>query len=122
MSFLFEELRVYQKSMGFAEEILRAVDKAPKNCAKLADQLRRAAMSIPTNLAEGCGRWHKADRKQFFWVARGSTNECVTHLQFALNRGMIPPSDYPRLRRDLDVIGKMITALISAQKNGEQRK
>ena len=72
-------------------------------------------MSIPANLAEGLGRWHKGDRKQFFWVARGSVNECIVHLQFGMNRGMIQRSDYPRLKQDLDTIGKMITALIASQ-------
>ena len=101
--------------MAFAQEILRLMDDAPKKTASISDQLRRAAMSIPANLAEGLGRWHKGDRRQFFWIARGSTNECVVHLQFALNRGMIRDEDYPRLKCELDLIGKMITALITSQ-------
>ncbi len=72
-------------------------------------------MSIPTNLAEGLGRWHKGDRKQFFWVARGSVNECVSYLRFAVNRGAIRAVDYPRLKENLNVIGKMITSLVASQ-------
>jgi len=115
MGFLFEKMRAYQKSMTFAEEILHLMERSPYKCPIISDQLRRAAMSIPSNLAEGLGRWHKGDRKQFFWIARGSTNECIVHLQFALNRGMIRGEDYSQLKRDLDLIGKMITALIATQ-------
>ncbi len=117
MGFLFEEMRVYKKSMSFATEILQSLEKAPRSRNPvLCDQFRRAVMSIPANLAEGSGRWHIGDRKQFFWVSRGSTNECVTHLQFAVQHGLIRAEDYPRLKGDLDLIGKMITRLIQTQK------
>jgi len=115
MGFLFEKMRAYQKSMALAEEILHLMERSPNKCSIISDQLRRAAMSIPSNLAEGLGRWHKGDRKQFFWIARGSANECIVHLQFALNRGMIRGEDYSRLKCDLDLIGKMITSLIASQ-------
>ena len=119
MSFLFENLRAYQKSLSFAEEVLQLTRTPPKGCAVIADQLRRAAMSISANLAEGSGRWHLKDRKQFFWVARASANECVAHLRFAVTEGLIEAENYPRLKCDLEVIGKMITALIS---HGLRRK
>ena len=114
MSFLFENMRVYHKSTAFAEEILRLTRTPPKGSAAIVDQLRRAAMSISANLAEGSGRWHKNDRKQFFWVARASTNECVVHLRFAVNEGVIPADLYPHLKSDLDTIGKMLTCLIAS--------
>ena len=101
--------------MAFAEEVLRILEQAPKGNSTISDQLRRASMSIPTNLAEGLGRWHKGDRKQFFWIARGSVNECVVYLRFAVNRGVIRSDEYPHMKQDLDVIGKMITSLIASQ-------
>jgi four helix bundle protein len=113
MGFIFEDLRAYQKSLSFAEEILLLTRLPPKGSASIASQLRRAAMSISANLAEGGGRWHLNDRKQFYWIARASGNECVAHLRFALAEGLIKAEDYPRLKSDLDLIGKMITALIS---------
>src|SRR3979490_2506649 len=114
MSFIFEDLRVYQKSLSFGEEILQLTRTPPKGNAAIADQLRRAARSISANLAEGSGRWHLKDRKQFFWVARASANECVAHLRFAVAEAVIEPKNYPRLRNDLEVIAKMITALIAS--------
>jgi four helix bundle protein len=115
MGFLFEDMRVYQKSMSFAEEIVRLLEQTSKRSAIISDQLRRAAMSIPANLAEGFGRWHKGDRKQFFWIARGSANECVVHLQFAVTQGLLDPQIYPRLKQDINLIAKMITSLIASQ-------
>ncbi|MGZ3781951.1 MAG: four helix bundle protein [Pseudobdellovibrionaceae bacterium] len=44
----------------------------------LADQLSRAALSIPLNIDEGNGRWHNGDKRNFFWIARGSAFECVS--------------------------------------------
>jgi len=88
--------------------------KPPRTSGEIADQLRRASMSISANLAEGSGRWHKGDRKQFFWVARASACECVTHLRFAVAVGLIPAEFYPRLKNDLDLIAKMLTKLIAS--------
>ncbi len=113
MSFLFEKMRVYQKGLSFAEEVLRLTRTPPKDCADICDQLRRAAMSISANVAEGCGRWHRKDRRQFFWIARASANECVAHLRFAVTEGIVPAELYPRLKTDLDVICKMLTQLIA---------
>ena len=115
MGFLFENMRVYQKSVEFTEGILDLLVHAPRGNATISEQLRRASMSVPTNLAEGLGRWHKGDRKQFFWIARGSVNECVVYLLFAVNRGVIKAADYPHLKSELDIIAKMITALIASQ-------
>jgi four helix bundle protein len=115
MSFLFENMRVYQKSMAFVEGLLPLLDQAPKGHSIILDQLRRASMSIPSNLAEGLGRWHKGDRKQFFWIARGSANECVVYLRIAVGRRILKLGDYPRLKQELDVIAKMITSLIASQ-------
>ena len=62
MPFLFEKLVVYQKSLDFAESIVALTDSFPKGSYYLADQLRRAAVSISANIAEGNGRWHVGDR------------------------------------------------------------
>lgn len=78
MNFEFEDLDVYKKSVAWAT----AVESLTKSLRRqvsppLLDQLTRAAMSIPLNIAEGNGRWHKAEKRQFLWIARGSTFECV---------------------------------------------
>ena len=116
MGFLFEKLRAYQESLRVSQEIIRLTDHAPRGTSEIVDQLRRAAMSIPANLAEGSGRWHPGDRKQFFWIARASVNECIPHMQHAVSQNILSASDYLRLRQSLDLIGKMITRLIASVK------
>jgi len=69
MAFIFEKLDVYQKAVDLAEMISKLTDTFPKGNYYLIDQINRAALSISANLAEGNGRWHEADRRQFFWIA-----------------------------------------------------
>jgi len=83
MSFAFENLIVYQKSVDFADNICGLTGQFPRGFYFLADQLNRASLSISTNIAEGNGRFTKPDRKHFFGIARGSVQECVPLLELA---------------------------------------
>ena len=112
MSFMFENLEVYQKAIDFADKITTSTEKFPRGYYFLADQLNRAALSIATNIAEGNGRFTKADRKNFFIIARGSVQECVPLLELAVRRKFIKPDDHQRLRNDLEESAKMISGLI----------
>ena len=72
-----ERLDVYQRSIEFLAAALRIAERMPRGQAPLADQIRRAAMSIPLNIAEGSGRSPgSADRARFRGIARGSAMEC----------------------------------------------
>ncbi|NLW50265.1 MAG: four helix bundle protein [Candidatus Brocadiaceae bacterium] len=70
MPFAFEKLLVYQKAVDFADRIAALTEQLPGGHGFLADQLNRAALSIPANIAEGNGRFTKADRRDFFGIAR----------------------------------------------------
>ena len=70
MAFMFEKLDVYRKAVDFADRSCALTESFPRGYRFLADQLNRAALSIATNLAEGNGRFTKADRKNFFTIAR----------------------------------------------------
>ena len=72
MPFAFEKLQVYQKPVLFADNICTLTKDFPRGYYFLTDQLNRAALSISANIAEGNGRFTKADRKNFFIIARGS--------------------------------------------------
>jgi four helix bundle protein len=89
----------------------------PRGFGFLADQLNRAALSIATNLAEGNGRFTKADRRNFFTIARGSAQECVPLLAVARRRGLLSDETAGELRRELEVIAKMNSGLINALEN-----
>ena len=72
-----EKLDVYQRSIEFVAIAVRIAEKLPRGQAPLVDQLRRAAVSIPLNIAEGSGRSPGSpDRARFRGIARGSAMEC----------------------------------------------
>lgn len=113
MAFMFEKLEVYQKAVDFADRVCGCTEQFPRGYGFLVDQLNRAALSVATNLAEGNGRFTKPDRRNFFTIARGSAQECVPLLEIARRRDFLLDSEHAAMRRDLEVIGKMISGLIN---------
>jgi len=113
MSFLFENLEVYQRSIALSEKIHGLTESFPKGSYYLTDQFNRACLSIPTNIAEGNGRFHKADRINFFRIARGSAFECIPIIEICKRRGFISEQEYISIKNELDEIGKMISGLIN---------
>ena len=117
MSFMFENLAVYQKAVDFADKIMALTEHFPRGYYFLTDQLNRAAVSIATNIAEGNGRFTKADRRNFFTIARGSVHECVPLLELAKRRALISERVCTELRNELQTIAKMLSGLISGLAN-----
>ena len=118
MGFMFENLDIYQKAVDFTDRVLALTEGFPRGYGFLADQLNRAALSVATNLAEGNGRFTKADRKNFFVIARGSVQECVPLLEIGMRRGLVDGRLHASLRDALEVMAKMISGLI----NGLERR
>jgi len=73
--FPFEKTEIYQKSMEFVRKCRKICCSLPRNYYSDIDQLKRAAMSICQNFAEGFGRWHKKDKKHFYTISKGSAYE-----------------------------------------------
>jgi len=119
MTFMFENLQVYQKAVDLADHVAALAEGFPRGYYFLVDQLNRAALSIATNLAEGNGRFTKADRRNFFIISRGSAQECVPLLEIARRRGFITAANHAELRAGLEVIAKMISGLINGLENRE---
>ena len=113
MAFMFENLLVYQKAVDFADHASALTESFPRGYYFLADQLNRAALSITTNLAEGNGRFTKADRKNFFGIARGSVQECVPLLELARRRKLLDEARHAEMREELETIAKMLSGLIN---------
>ena len=113
MSFIFENLQVYQKAVDFADGIATQTERFPRGYYFLVDQVNRAALSIATNLAEGNGRFTKPDRKNFFTIARGSVQECVPLIEVSRRRGFISDTDHSSLKAQLEEMAKMISGLIN---------
>ncbi len=112
MSFMFEKLEVYQRAVDFAEKVAALTQTfPPKGNSHLIDQLGRASVSISLNIAEGNGRWHPKDRRNFFWIARGSVFECVPLLELCRRKHLITAESHTGLKAELEILSKMLTAL-----------
>jgi four helix bundle protein len=115
MAFTFENLDVYKRSLQFAVEIEALLSKHKSSVSRgFVDQLARTSLSIPLNIAAGNGRWHHADKRQFFWVARGSVFECVPLIEVLKIKSCLSIEEYEDFRKDLEALGKMLTKLVRA--------
>jgi four helix bundle protein len=117
MTFQFEKLVVYQKSVDFADQVCTTTEEFSRGYGFLADQLNRAALSISANIAEGNGRFTKADRKNFFIISRGSVQECVPLLELARRRRLIDEAQHVELKSQLEEISRMLSGLIRGLEN-----
>ena len=111
MVFDFERLDVYQAAIGFCREVEKIIDEMPKVEFRFFDQLGRAALSIPLNIAEGSGRAHDKERRQFYLIARGSSFECVPLLTLLEEKKRISKEKHSELRATLTRIVQMLTKL-----------
>lgn len=117
MTFDFEKFPVYRLALEFAKEAedLLLQLELPKN-SRIADQLSRASLSIPLNIAEGAGRYGKADKKHFYITARGSVFECVAILDVLMTKGRINLGTRLKHYSTLEELSKMLSGLINSQK------
>ncbi len=109
---MFKNLIVWQKSMGLVKAVYVLSKKFPPDERyALTDQLRRAVVSIPSNIAEGNGRASNADYGHFLAIARGSLYETMTQLQIAIDLGYIRelPADVDELMAE---VGRMLTSML----------
>lgn len=106
----FKSLIVWQKAMLLVQLVYGEVRKFPQEEKfALADQLRRAVVSIPSNIAEGAGRGSDNDYGHFLSIATGSLYETITQLEIARNLGYI--LDNPQVNELIDEIGRMLLSL-----------
>ena len=111
-SFQHEKLDVYQKSIEFlasAEEVAR---KLPKGRAYLADPLRRAALSITLNVAEGAGEFAAADKARFYRMAHRSATESAAILDSCRILSLVHADEIGAGRATLLRIVAMLTAMV----------
>lgn len=105
------QLRVWQKGMDLAVEVYNLTSPFPKaELFGLVSQMRRAVVSIPSNLAEGYGRGGK-DYARFVSIAYGSLLELETQLELALRFGYTTEKDHDSAAAQCAEIGKMLNAL-----------
>ena len=116
MAFDFEKFEVYKKAKGFIGEISGLIAKMKGVHPRIVDQLQRASLSIPLNIAEGAGRYTKADKRNFYIIARGSIFECVAVIDILHDMGKISGQIKDDYYRTLEELSKMVSGLINSQK------
>jgi four helix bundle protein len=111
----FNDLVVWQKSMDFVVSVYKLAKILPKDeTYALSDQLRRAVVSIPSNIAEGSGRNSTKEYIQFLYIALGSACEVETQIIIAQRIGYI--KDTKEDIKNINEIKKMLNGLISSLK------
>ena len=109
----YRDLDLWQKSIELVKEVYRLTRKYPKDEAYgLVSQMRRAAVSIPSNIAEGFRRFHNKEYKQFLYVSSGSCAELETQLTISKELAYITKAEESALLESLDHIGRMRTNLL----------
>ncbi|CAD7803063.1 hypothetical protein CHRY9390_01019 [Chryseobacterium aquaeductus] len=113
----FKELLVWQKSINFVTEIYKETESFPKaEMYGLVSQIRRATVSIPSNIAEGNSRRSVLDYLQFLRISRGSCAEVETQLIISKNLGFLDEEKSLKLNQDIIEISKMLNGLITSLK------
>jgi four helix bundle protein len=109
----FRELKVWQKSYALALDVYRTTRAYPKEeLYALTSQTRRAAMSVPANIAEGCCRDGDAEFARFLYIAMGSASELECHLLLGRDLGFLDAANSRRLLDEVGEVKRMLSALI----------
>ena len=110
----FEDLEVWKKAMAFVDVIYDLTDKElfRKDFA-LKEQIRRAVISIPSNIAEGFERGSNTEFIQFLFVAKGSAGEVRTQARIAFNRRYIDKAEFESALKTVTEISSMLKSLIN---------
>ena len=109
----FQKLHVYQRAIEFLAFVFELVNKIPRGHGDRIDQLVRSAESVPRNIAEGAGRWSRADVLKHYKIARGEAMESAASLDILRVQRLIEPADYDRGLALLEEQVAMLTTMIT---------
>jgi len=109
-----KDLDIWKNSIQLVSELYKITETFPKSeIFGLSSQVRRAAVSIPSNIAEGAARSHDKEFVQFLYIALGSLSELETQLIISENLGFIHHTEYNHIDEQLKVIRNQILGLIN---------
>lgn len=123
-NFSFFDLRVYRESKGLVKSVYRLLETFPKfETYALGDQLRRSVISVPSNIAEGSGRFSYKEKIHFIEIAYGSLTEALCQLDIAHDLEYITDEEFNNEKERINIIGKQLSGLRSSfqkqlEKNG----
>ncbi len=116
----YQDLQVWQEGMNLAEACYQLTNAFPKEELNgMTSQIRRAAASIPANVAEGYGREYRAEYIQFLRIAQGSLKELETHLLLSARNkvGLTTTQVVNPILKQCESVGRLLRALIRSLQN-----
>ena len=113
----YRDLRVWQEAMSLVTDVYKGTSTYPREeMYGLTSQMRRSAISVPSNIAEGKGRFSNAELMQFLIQARGSLLELETQIQISEYLGFIQAAQSDNLKAKTSGVGMMLNGLIDSLK------
>ncbi len=114
--FDFEKLKVYQKALGFIDEIFDIMKELPREYKySIGENLLRAGLSIANNLAEGNGKKSKKEKNRYFSTSLDSARECVSVFNVLKRQQLMREDKYKEIRSEAKEITSMIWGLIGSE-------
>jgi four helix bundle protein len=114
----YKELKVWEKSYQLCLEVYRIIKEFPKiEIYGLISQMRRAALSIPSNIAEGYGRKTILEYLRFLYIAYGSVCELETQIMLSGDLGYLNENYLSKLHKEVGEVERMLQALIKSLEN-----
>ncbi len=121
--FNFEKLTVWQKSIDYADQIFSLTKSFPQDERfGLTSQLRRAAVSVSSNIAEGSSRSSNNDFSRFIEITYGSLMETISQAKIASRQGLVDSDEYDELYLSGEEIARMLSGLRASLKSREGRE
>jgi four helix bundle protein len=110
----YEDLKVWRRAMDLVLEVYRSTNSFPKQeIYGLTSQMRRAAVSIPSNIAEGKGRFSRKELLQFLFHARGSLLELQTQITIGRELGFLAAAEGEKLTDLASEVGRLLNGLVN---------
>lgn len=117
MKYAFENLEVWQKSKGLVVSVYKLTSIFPQEEKfGLVSQLRRASISVCSNIAEGNTRWSRQDQARFYEISYSSLMEVLNQLILSQELGFITEEQTDNLRAELDTVSRILNALYQSTK------
>lgn len=122
MVYNYEDLLVWQKSMDLVEEVYRLIKLLPKEeNFGICSQMRRAVISIPSNIAEGQSRHTTKEFVNFLSIANGSKSELRTQIQICIRLEYITENEAEKAMSLCEEVSKMLSALVTKLQSGNSK-
>ncbi len=119
----YKDLIAWQKAMDLVHAVYNITDDFPKReTYSLTDQIRRAAVSVPSNIAEGQAHYSNREFLHYLRHSRGSLAELETHLIIAQRQNYLPESQASELLKRVDELSRILSGLINSLKERERPK